>query len=69
MAKNSFADKPQSEKFIEKARELGADENEGAFDEKLRKIASAPKHKSDCAVYNAPAEKPGRCTCGATDGR
>lgn len=59
----------QSQKFIEKARELESDESEAAFEDRLRKIATAPKHKSDCAVYNAPAEKPGRCTCGATDGR
>lgn len=24
-----------------------------------------PKHKSDCAVYNAPAFEPGPCDCGA----
>jgi hypothetical protein len=31
--------KSQSQKFIDKARELGCDEDEKAFDDKLRKIA------------------------------
>ena len=40
------ADKTQRERFIETARELGCDEDEAAFDEKLRRIASAkPKRK------------------------
>ena len=29
----------QAKRFIEKARELGCDENEAAFDDRLRKIA------------------------------
>jgi hypothetical protein len=33
--------RPQSEKFVEKARELGCNEDEAAFDERLRKIAKA----------------------------
>lgn len=58
--------KDQSQKFIDTARELGADEDEGAFEAKLRNIASyTPGHASDCAVHNAPAYEPGRCTCGA----
>ena len=36
------ADKAQSRRFIEAARELGCDEDEAAFDEKLRKVG-APK--------------------------
>ena len=28
-----------------------------------------PVHKSDCAVHNAPAEKPGKCDCGAVEGK
>lgn len=39
---------PQVEKFRDLARELEADESEEAFDERLRKIATAPK----------PPEKP-----------
>lgn len=38
----------QSERFIKTARELECDEDEAAFDEKLRLIAEAkpaPKHK------------------------
>jgi len=35
------ADKAQSRRFIDKARELGCDEDEAAFDERLRKIAKA----------------------------
>jgi hypothetical protein len=34
--------KTQHEKFVELARELGADESEGAFVRKLRKIAKLP---------------------------
>jgi len=32
-------EKTQSQKFIDKARELGCDEDEKAFDDKLRRIA------------------------------
>jgi hypothetical protein len=31
----------QSRRFIEKARELGCDEDEAAFEQRLRKIAKA----------------------------
>ncbi len=34
-------DPEQSKRFIETARELGCDEDEAAFDEKLRRIATA----------------------------
>lgn len=74
-------DPDQIERFKALARELECDENEEAFDVALRKLAEAgppPKHEpkkrskrvvehaSDCAVHNAPAYEPGRCTCGAT---
>jgi hypothetical protein len=36
---NESAD--QGKRFIETARELGCDEDEAAFDEKLRRIATA----------------------------
>lgn len=39
----------QSQKFIAKARELGCDESEAAFDEKLKRLAKAkpkPKEKT-----------------------
>ncbi len=48
------ADTPsQSAAFIEKAREIGCDEEESAFEDKLRQIAKAPptmkseKNKTD----------------------
>jgi hypothetical protein len=38
--------KTQKERFIETARALGCDEDEAAFDEKLKRIATAkPKSK------------------------
>jgi hypothetical protein len=41
------SDEEQSRRFIETARELGCDEDEAAFDEKLRRIATAkPKPKA-----------------------
>lgn len=50
MAKPAERKRDQVERFQETARQLGCDENEKAFDEKLRKIATAkPK-----------AEKPGK---------
>jgi hypothetical protein len=40
------SDPEQSKRFIETARELGCDEDEAAFDEKLKRIATAkPKTK------------------------
>jgi len=40
-------DSEQSEKFIEKARELDCDEDESVFDQAIKKIAKAkPKKKS-----------------------
>lgn len=61
----------QSERFIDLAKQVDADESEDAFDAKLKRIAPKAKiqHASDCAVHNAPAMKPGRCTCGATRGQ
>ena len=44
MSKSTETTKPQSERFIEAARELGADEDEAAFKAKLAVIAKqAPK--------------------------
>ncbi len=46
--------KSQRERFIETARELGCDEDEAAFDEKLKRIATAkPK-----PVAATPKRKP-----------
>ena len=35
--------KPQADKFRDLARELECDEDEVAFEEKVRKVATAPK--------------------------
>lgn len=58
--------------FVRAARENGCNEDEAAFDAKLRKIAKAkPKHEatvvhaSDCALHNGPAYEAGPCDCGA----
>jgi hypothetical protein len=40
------SDPSQYDRFIETARQLGCDEDEAAFDEKLKKIAR-PKPKPD----------------------
>ena len=61
--------KTQLEKFKKAAREVAADEDEKAFDDKLRRAVLAERaHKSDCAMHNAPAMRPGLCTCGAIKG-
>lgn len=36
------APKPQADKFRDLARELECDEDEAAFEEKVRKVATAP---------------------------
>ena len=38
-------DKSQSDKFKEKARELGADDDEAAFEERLKRLAKAKPKK------------------------
>lgn len=43
------ATKPQADKFRDMARELEADEDEAAFEEKVRRVATAPR----------PDEEPG----------
>jgi hypothetical protein len=57
----------QLKRFDEMSRKLGCDEDDATFDKNLKKIASAKPviHASDCAVHDAPAYEPGRCTCGA----
>ena len=44
---------PQAKLFIEKARELGCDEDEAAYEKRLRKIAKAipPKAEGSKAVH------------------
>ena len=41
--------KPQLDKFKDLARELECDEDEDAFDERLKKLAKAPPPKADKA--------------------
>jgi hypothetical protein len=41
----SEQDKPQLDKFRDLARELEADEDEAAFEERVRKVAKAPKRE------------------------
>lgn len=36
-------DKPQADKFRDMARELECDEDEAAFEDKVRRVATAPK--------------------------
>jgi len=39
--------KPQADKFRDMARELECDEDEAAFDDKVRKVATAPRPKAE----------------------
>ena len=39
--------KPQLDKFKDLARELECDDDEAAFDERLKKLATAPKPDKD----------------------
>ena len=45
-------DKPQRDRFIEKARELGCDEDETRFNETLKQIA--PKKDEGCQKPTEP---------------
>ena len=40
-------DKGQADKFRDMARELECDEDEAAFEDKVRKVATAPKPEPD----------------------
>lgn len=39
--------KTQHERFIEAARELGCDDDEQAFEERLKRVAESPPQKPD----------------------
>lgn len=54
-SKSEGARTPQSQRFIEAARELGCDESEERFDAALKKVAKAPAPKQE----EAPAKKQG----------
>lgn len=43
----SGTEKTQADKFRDLARELECDEDEAAFEEKVRKVATAPKPEPD----------------------
>lgn len=47
------APKPQADKFRELARDLECDEDEPAFEDKVRKVATAPK--PDGGTKNEPS--------------
>jgi hypothetical protein len=44
---DSKAEQPQIDKFRDLARELEADEDEAAFEEKVRKVAAKPPKADD----------------------
>ena len=46
MPKNKPFEKSQSEGFIDTARELGCDEDEAAFEEKLKRIATVKPRRT-----------------------
>ncbi|ALK07831.1 hypothetical protein BVIR_13 [Blastochloris viridis] len=58
MARSSqpLAKDKQSQRFVDAARELGADEDEARFDSALKKVASAPPPKG--APKPEPKKKP-----------
>ena len=43
---NSKAESSQPDKFLDMARELECDEDEAAFEDEVRKVATAPKPES-----------------------
>jgi hypothetical protein len=52
----------QSKRFIETARELGCDEDEAAFDEKLKRIATAkPNRPERSHSRRTGPKKPAAC--------
>lgn len=44
---DSKAESPQADKFRQMARELECDEDEAAFEDKVRKVATVPKPEAD----------------------
>lgn len=59
----------QYQKFKQAARKLKTDESEENFDRVLKKVVTAVRHASDCAVNSAPAYPPGPCDCGVIKAR
>jgi hypothetical protein len=70
MSKFNNPTETQAERFAEVARAVGGDEDEAAFDRKLKEVALTPEpivHAPDCPARERPAE-PELCTCGAATG-
>lgn len=44
---SSAPPKPQADKFRDMARELEADEDEAAFEDKVRRVVTAPKPETE----------------------
>lgn len=66
--------KTQRQRFIEAAREVGATEDEAAFERQIKAVAGGNSgkrrgvtedhgHDSDCALHDAPAYEAGACNC------
>ena len=49
MASKKTEPTPQSDRFIEKARELGCDEDEGRFNQALKRVAKASAKEKPAA--------------------
>ena len=47
MASKSTDSRPQADKFRDLARELECDEDEAAFEDKVRRVATAPKPREE----------------------
>ena len=61
----------QAERFVEAARTVGGEEDEAAFDRRLKEVALTLEpiaHAPDCPARERPAELE-LCTCGAATGR
>lgn len=56
-------DKPQADKFRDMARELECDEDEAAFEEKVRKVATATESVRE---RQAPAKRGGERESGGS---
>jgi hypothetical protein len=70
MLKSNKPTETQAERFADAARAAGGEEDEAAFDRKLKEIALAREpvvHAPDCPARERPAD-PELCICGAAPG-
>jgi hypothetical protein len=68
MLKSNKPTETQAERFAAAARAAGCDDDEAAFDRRLKEVALAPQavvHAPDCPARADPAVEPALCTCGA----